>query len=68
MTLPICPTCLSRAISIQMPDSPEVLPLKCRRCGHEWEIYADRLPADALVRLAPLPHWRLFHRCLLDNR
>jgi hypothetical protein len=41
-----------------MPDSPEVLPLHCRRCGYEWEIQADRYSMDALMRLAPLPHWR----------
>jgi hypothetical protein len=57
MILPICPECLSKAISVQMPESPEVFPLKCRRCGHAWEVQSDRFPVDALTRLAPLPHW-----------
>ena len=58
MTLPLCPSCLSSAISVLLPDSPEVLPLKCRRCGHEWEVQSDRLPVGALTPLGPLPHWR----------
>jgi hypothetical protein len=58
MTLPNCPACKSNAIDLRMPDSPEVLPLTCRRCGYEWEAQADRFPLDVLPRLAPLPHWR----------
>jgi hypothetical protein len=41
-----------------MPESPEVLSLHCRQCGHEWEVQADRYSAEAIDRLAPLPHWR----------
>ena len=58
MTLPACPECQSHAISVQMPNSPEVLPMHCRRCGYRWEVPVDRYPAESLARLAPLPHWR----------
>jgi hypothetical protein len=58
MTVPTCPNCQSRAVSLRMPDSPEVLPLHCRKCGHEWEFLLDRYPSDVLMRLGPLPHWR----------
>lgn len=58
MTIPTCPKCQSQAVGLQVPHSPEVLPLRCRRCGHEWEIQSDRYSADAVARLAPLPHWR----------
>jgi len=58
MKIPRCPRCQSKAIGVRLPDSPEVLPLQCRTCGHEWEVLADRFPAEALQRLAPLPHWR----------
>jgi transcription elongation factor Elf1 len=58
VTLPTCPVCHSQAIAVQMPDSPDVFPLKCRKCGHEWEVQAERVSSGALSRLAPLPHWR----------
>ena len=58
MTVPSCPKCQSKAVGVQMPESPEVLPLHCRKCGHSWEVLADRYPSDALLRLGPLPHWR----------
>jgi hypothetical protein len=41
-----------------MPDSPEVLALHCRNCGHDWEVEANRYSFDAVLRMAPLPHWR----------
>lgn len=58
MTVPACPRCESKAVGVRIPESPEVLPLHCRTCGHEWEVQAGRYSADALLRLAPLPHWR----------
>ena len=58
MKIPKCPRCQSKAIGVLMPDSPEILPLHCRTCGHEWEVVADQFPAEALQRLGPLPHWR----------
>jgi len=58
MTHQTCPACGSRAVSARMPDSPEVLTLICRGCDYEWEVQADRVPANVLSRLAPLPHWR----------
>jgi len=58
MTIPACPQCQSKAVGLRMPDSPEVLSLHCRRCGHEWEVLAHRYTAEALTRLGPLPHWR----------
>ena len=58
MTTPICPSCQSKAITVLMPESPEVLSLHCRQCGHEWEVQADRYSTEAIDRLAPLPHWR----------
>lgn len=58
MTIPKCPECQSRAVAARMPDSPEVLPLHCRTCGHTWEVQADQLHGETLSRLSPLPHWR----------
>lgn len=57
MTIPQCPECESRAVAARLPDSPEVLPLHCRRCGHEWEVLVERISLEAFSRLSPLPHW-----------
>jgi transcription elongation factor Elf1 len=53
-----CPVCQSKAITLQLADSPEVLPLYCRQCGHRWEVHSNQYSPEALSRLAPMPHWR----------
>ena len=58
MTTVTCPVCQSKAVSLQLPESPEVLPLYCRHCGHHWEVHSSGYSPETLSRLAPLPHWR----------